>query len=76
MEENDGRAVVGHLPELVFDNATDPVVQVIDRSNAEVLYTIRIQGDRFRPPVFGPGKYSVKAGPSSPARGAWTTSIR
>jgi hypothetical protein len=66
IDENDGRTVAGYLPELVFDNAVDPVVQVTDEATGEVLYTIRIQGDRFRPPVYGPGKYTVQAGPDKP----------
>lgn len=72
IEENDGRKVVGHLPELLFDNAVDPVVQVTDEATGEVLYTFRIRGDRFRPRVYGPGKYTVKAGPGKPD--AWSTS--
>jgi hypothetical protein len=66
IDENDGRTVAGYLPELVFDNAVDPVVQVTDEATGEVLYTIRIQGDRFRPPVYGPGKYTVQAGADKP----------
>lgn len=70
VEENDGRAIAGQLPELVFENATDPVVQVIEEASGEVLYTLRISGDRFRPHVYGPGKYTVKAGPDKPD--AWS----
>ncbi len=70
VEDNDGREVAGHLPELGFENAADPVVQVIEEASGEVLYTIRIQGDRFRPHVYGPGRYSVKAGPNKPD--AWS----
>ncbi len=40
----------------------DPVVQVIDQSNNEVVYTLRIPGTRFTPRVFRPGTYTVKAG--------------
>ena len=50
--ENDGRKVIGYLPELVFEDAVDPVVQVIEEASGEVLYTLRIQGDRFRPHVY------------------------
>jgi hypothetical protein len=71
VEENDGRKVAGHLPELVFENTANPVVQVIEEASGEVLYTIRIQGDRFQPHVYGPGQYSVKAGPDKPD--AWST---
>ena len=65
-QENDGRKVTGHLPELVFDGASDPVVEVIEEATGEVLYSIRIQGNRFRPHVYGPGKYTVKAGRDKP----------
>jgi len=68
--ENDGRQVVGHLPELVFEHAFNPVVRVADEATGEVLYSLRIQGNRFRPPVFGPGKFSVQAGPDRPD--AWS----
>jgi len=66
MEENDGRAVKGHLPELVFENATDPVVQVISEADGDILYTARILGNRFRPAVYAPGAYTVKAGRDRP----------
>ncbi|MBM4090620.1 MAG: metallophosphoesterase [Planctomycetes bacterium] len=66
MRENDGRKVHGHLPELEFVDATDPVVQVVGEQDAELLYTLRIQGNRFRPHVFAPGKYTVKAGRNKP----------
>jgi hypothetical protein len=72
MEENDGREVQAHLPELVFENATDPVVQVVNEATGEILYTQRIQGNRFRPRAFESGKYTVKAGRNLPD--AWKRS--
>ena len=72
MKDNDGRQVTGHLPELVFEGTVDPVVQVIRQQDGEVLYTIRIAGNRFRPHVYGPGGYTVKAGPDRPD--AWSKS--
>ena len=71
MEDNDGRKVAGHLPELRFEGLVDPVVQVIREADGEVLYTIRIRGDRFRPHVYAPGKYTVKVGRDRPD--AWST---
>lgn len=65
-DANDGRAVVGHLPELVFENAADPVIQVVDESTGEVVYTVRIRGDRFRPRVYTQGKYTLRAGKDRP----------
>ena len=62
MEDNDGRQVDGHLPELVFDDAADPVVQVVNEADGDILYTLRVQGNRFRPRVYAPGKYTVKVG--------------
>jgi len=40
----------------------DPVVQVIDQSNGEIVYTLRIKGTRFRPRVFARGLYTLKVG--------------
>lgn len=39
---------------------TDPVVQVIDQSNGEIIYTLRIKGSSFTPRVFKDGLYTVK----------------
>lgn len=66
MLDNDGRKPTGHLPELQFQNVTDPVVQVIDESNSEILYTRRIIGKRFRPPVFSNGPFTIKVGRDRP----------
>jgi GDP-D-mannose dehydratase len=40
----------------------NPVVQVIDESNNEIIYTLRINGTSFRPKVFKEGTYTVKVG--------------
>jgi len=64
-EDNDGREVYGYLPELVFEE-NNPVVQVINEANKEVLYTIRIQGNTFLPKVYSAGRYTVKAGKDRP----------
>lgn len=66
MEENDGREVAGYLPELSFQGFTDPVVQVVRERDGEILYTIRVRGQRFKPYVFEEGTYTVKAGPDRP----------
>ena len=66
MADNDGRKIAGHLPEIVIENAADPVVQVIRESDDDILYTRRIQGSSFRPPVYAPGTYTVKVGRDLP----------
>ena len=40
----------------------DPVVQLVDQSNGEIVYTLRIKGTRFRPRVFARGLYTLKVG--------------
>ncbi len=57
-EDNYGRKAVAYLPTLQFE-VSDPVVQVVDESKDEVVYTIRIHGKEFRPKVFGKGKYTL-----------------
>lgn len=69
MEENDGRKVYGYLPAIVSD-AKDPVIQVINEKDGDILYTRRIRGDRLRPPVYAPGTYTIKVGHDRPDR--WT----
>ena len=66
MESNDGRKVAGFLPELVFEGAENPVVQVVSEDTDEILYTVRIQGNRFHPRVYSDGKYTVKCGIDKP----------
>lgn len=66
MSNNDGRKPVAWLPELVFEGAQDPVVQVIAEKTGEVLYTLRVRGARFQPPVFAPGEYTVSVGRDRP----------
>ncbi len=66
MEDNDGRKVAGYLPELVFPKGSQPVVQVIDESTHEILYTRRVFVDEFQPHVYRPGRYTVKIGSAQP----------
>lgn len=66
MADNDGRQPVAWLPELVFENAANPVVQIIRESDGDILYTIRISGDRFQPAVYAPGQYTIRVGHDRP----------
>ncbi len=59
-EDNYGRAPIAHLPEIRVEGAEDPVVQIIDEFDGEVVYTLRIRGAGFRPKVFREGSYTVK----------------
>ncbi len=64
--DNDGRTVIGWLPELVFEDAADPVVQVVHEATGEILYTVRAAGGRFQPRVYAVGKHTVRVGTDRP----------
>jgi hypothetical protein len=66
MQANDGRKVAGYLPELVFEGAADPVVQVIEDSTGDLLYTVRVSGSRFQPRVYALGTHTVNVGRDRP----------
>jgi len=38
----------------------NPVVQIVDEANGEIVYTLRIAGQNWRPHVFAPGTYTVR----------------
>jgi hypothetical protein len=61
-EENDGRKAAAWLPSLRVTGQADPVVQVVDESNGELVYAMRIKGTSWRPKVFKAGTYTVKVG--------------
>ena len=65
-EANDGRKVAGYLPEYVFSDGKDCVVQVVEEASGEVLYTARSRGGRFQPKVYSKGKHTVKIGRELP----------
>lgn len=65
-EDNDGRKPSAWLPELVFEGASDAVLQVIEERTGDILYTIRTKGARHQPAVFAPGRYTIRAGRDKP----------
>jgi hypothetical protein len=60
--DNYGRKAVAYLPTLHIEGMEEPVVQVIDEKDNELVYAIRINGQSFRPKVFRDGTYTVKVG--------------
>lgn len=63
LEDNYSRPAAAWLPRLQVAGLNNPVVQVIDESNGEIVYTLRIRGTSWRPKVFTPsGAYTVKVG--------------
>ncbi len=59
--DNYGRKAVAFLPTLKI-NKENQVVQVVDETNNEIIYTIRINGKEFKPKVFKSGKYTINVG--------------
>jgi len=57
--DNYGRRPAAFLPRLLVRGVQDPVVQVIDESSREIIYTLRIKGREYQPQVFAPGRYRV-----------------
>lgn len=58
--DNYGPAPAAHLPKLEFSGVEDPIVQVINEADGEVIYTLRINGAVFQPMVFAKGLYTVR----------------
>jgi len=69
--DNFGRAAAAWLPEISVSGVSDPVVQVIDERDGEILYALRIAGRTFRPWVFREGTYSLRVG--EPGTDRWRT---
>lgn len=65
--DNYSRPAQAHLPEVQVTGLVDPVIQVVDEANGEIVYTLRIRGESYRPPVFHDGAYTVRIGePGTP----------
>ena len=66
--DNYARKAAAWLPTIKVSGITDPVIQVIDEQNREIVYTLRIKGTSFRPKVFKDGTYTVKVGEPDTAK--------
>lgn len=61
-QDNYGRKATAYLPTLKIKGMKNPVVQIIDDSTGEIVYTLRISGTTFQPKVFHDGTYTIKVG--------------
>lgn len=66
MSDNDGREAVAFLPELNFKGILNPVVQIVEESSGDVLYTTRVRSGIYRPKVYANGKYTIRVGEGLP----------
>jgi len=65
--DNYARPATAHLAELQVSGVEHPVVQVIEEKSGELVYALRLNGQRFRPHVFAAGSYTVIVGePGTP----------
>ncbi|MBN1422882.1 MAG: discoidin domain-containing protein [Planctomycetes bacterium] len=60
--DNYGRKAVAYLPVISVKGMENPVIQIIDEEDGEIVYTVRIRGTRIRPKVFREGTYTVRVG--------------
>ena len=60
--DNFEKKAAAYLPTIKVSGMIMPVVQVIDESSGEVVYTLRIKDNEFRPKVFAEGSYTVIVG--------------
>lgn len=60
--DNYARKPIAYLPTLIFPDTINPVVQVVNEYNNDIVYTVRALGTAFRPPVFQEGSYTVRVG--------------
>ena len=74
--DNYARKPVAWLPTLKVTGMENPVVQVIDEADNEIVYTLRIRGASFRPMVFREGVYTVKVGEPGTERMKALTGVR
>ena len=55
-----------------LDLGSTKTCAVIAEATGDVVYALRVPGTRFQPPVFAPGKYTIRAGTNRPDQ--WTRS--
>jgi len=60
--DNYGRKPAAFLPTLHITGLSEPVIQVMDESNGNIVYTLRLNGNPYRPGVFRDGRYTIKIG--------------
>ena len=65
-DDNDGRRPMAWLPELVIEGADRAVVQVIAEGSGEILYSVRVRGNRYQPRVYSQGSFTIKVGRNRP----------
>ncbi len=61
-EDNFGKNTDLYLPRLNITGMIDPVVQIINEDDNEIIYTLRINGSSYYPKVLDDSQYTIKVG--------------
>ncbi|MDO5980237.1 alkaline phosphatase D family protein [Flavivirga spongiicola] len=62
-EANYGRKAIAYLPEIKIKGLKNPVIQIIEESNNEILYSLRLNKNVYKPKIFNTSfKYTIKVG--------------
>ena len=64
--DNDGRKPIGHLTYNV--DLKKPVVQVINETSGEILYTARMKASEGKLPIYSDAPHTIKIGKDKPTR--------
>ena len=75
MLDNYARKPVAYLPALKINGLKNAVVQIVDEARDEIVYTLRIAGQIWRPHVFAPGRYTVRVSEPETRREAVLTGV-
>lgn len=59
-QDNYAKTSIGSLPELDLSKCHRPIVQVMDETTGELVYSLRVGENRFRPKIFRESNYLVR----------------
>jgi alkaline phosphatase D len=75
LEELDGRRPVAWLPDLAIQGTPDPVVQIVNQTNGEIVKITRARDGHYRPGVFDASKvYTLRVGEPGISETWWEAS--
>jgi hypothetical protein len=57
--DNFGKEAVDYLPTLQVEGSENPAVAIVNENTGELVYSIRMNSNSFKPKVFGPGSYTL-----------------
>ncbi|MEE4114598.1 MAG: alkaline phosphatase D family protein [Marinilabiliaceae bacterium] len=60
--DNFGSSEVFYLPEIIISGIDKPVIKVLEAESGALIYSLRIQGNKFRPRVFNNTACNIEVG--------------